>query len=226
MTEEVWLVLPTVNESVCKENLPAWKDMGYKIAALQDRNLFDIPEADRILRPWENYAGYAVSVNLLIDALVPDTCRLIVAAGDDMRPDPNTKPNEIVDRFYARFPDGFGVLQPIGDDLPGTDRICGSPFIGRKFAQRINHGIGPFWPGYNHFYADEEMFEVTTRLGVLWLDPTLMHYHDHWTRHGTSRRLPSHSALQTRWDHDKALFQFRKAGNFPGHTPLPMAKRA
>jgi hypothetical protein len=41
-----------------------------------------------------------------------------------MLPDPRPA-QEIAEAFLARFPDGFGVLQPTGDTMDGTDRICG-----------------------------------------------------------------------------------------------------
>lgn len=223
MNEDVWLVLPVVDEETSLKHLPAWKDAGYKIAVLQDRIHFDLPFVDVIARPWNAYAGYAASVNFLIRHIVPSDVRLVVAAGEDMRPDPNHKPREIADRFFAHFPDGMGVLQPVGDDLKGTDRICGSPFIGRNFAAQWNHGLGAFWPGYNHYFADEELYEVTKASGTLVQDRELVHYHDHWTRRGQSSRRPHHDVLQLRWDHDQALFRFRKAAGFPGHNTLNWA---
>jgi len=220
MRNEIWLVLPIVNEQTSRKHLPAWKDAGYKIAALQDRIRFDLDFVDRMAQPWPDYAGYGASVNYLINHVVPKDVGLVVAAGEDMRPDPKHTIKEIIEKFFDRFEDGMGIMQPIGDDLPGTDRICGSPFIGRRFAARWNHGLGTFWPGYNHYYADEELFETTKKNGLLFQDGSMTHYHDHWTRHISAEKQPHHSILQERWDHDKALFLFRSAANFPGHQPL------
>lgn len=219
-TRDIWLVLPVVNPAACNVHLPVWKERGYRIAVLQDRVHFDVPCADAVVRPWDTYAGYAVSANYLIKHVVPKDVRLVVCAGDDMRPDPSHTVAEIHDMYHAVFPEGFGVMQPTGDDLPGTDRICGSPFIGRDFARRWNHGLGPWWPGYNHYFADEEMLNVTKLYGYLHQEPALRHYHDHWTRHGAQAKPVHHAALHTRWDHDKALFLFRQAAGFPGHQVL------
>lgn len=219
MNYETWLIMPVVNPSVCFKHISAWKDAGYKIALLQDRIRFDVPEADIIARPWDQYAGYAASVNYLVKHCVPKA-DLYVYAGEDMRPDPTHSLNEIRCMFFDKFPTGFGVMQPIGDDLPGTDRICGSPFVGAAFAHNWNHGLGTFWPGYNHYFADEELFNTASQHNLLWQNKQLTHYHDHHSRNPKAQRPEHHAPLTRRWDHDKATFHFRKETGFPGHAPL------
>ncbi len=126
----------------------------------------------------------------------------------------------------------FGVMQPTGDrwgddafsrarwpDAPAMiDRICGSPWIGREFATRINGGAGPWWPEYQHNWADEEMQNVAQSLGVLWQRRDLTHYHDHARRNGGQWQ-----AHQKHFDADytrmKPLFEKRKAAGFPGSDP-------
>ena len=95
--------------------------------------------------------------------------------------------------FIRRF-ETFGVMQATGDrwgenepwaraqfpDAPAyIDRICGSPWIGREFARRMNQGKGPFWREYFHMFADEELQCVAQRLGVLWQRRDLTHHHEH-----------------------------------------------
>ncbi len=127
----------------------------------------------------------------------------------------------------------FGVMQPTGDrwgddafsrarwpDAPAMiDRICGSPWIGREFATRINGGAGPWWPEYHHNWADEEMQNVAQSLGVLWQRRDLTHYHDHARRKGGPWQ-----AHQKHFDADytrmKPLFDKRKAAGFPGSAPV------
>lgn len=225
MNNETWLFMPVVNPEMCARHIGAWKDAGYKIALLQDRVHFDVPEADVILRPWKEYIGYAASVNFMVNAVNPHACGLYVYAGEDMRPDEKHTLGEIRDMFFDKFDDGFGVMQPTGDDLDGTDRICGSPFVGAPFARQWNHGLGTFWPGYNHYFADEELFNTAGSHGLLWQNPELTHYHDHWTRPGNEKPA-HHSPLHERWDHDKALFHFRKKKGFPGHMPFAHATAA
>lgn len=219
MNNEVWLCMPVVNEEICLRNIPQWKAKGYKIALLQDRVRFDVPDADLIVRPWENYAGYAASANFLVKHCTPIDCGLYVFAGEDMLPDPNHTALQVSDIYFTRFPEGTGVMQPTGDDLTGTDKICGSPFVGSRFARTWNHGLGTFWPGYNHYFADEELHTVTKEHDLLWNNPQLTHYHDHWTR-PHNERPEHHAPLQAQWDHDKALFCFRSSKGFPGHSSL------
>ena len=222
MSNEVWLCMPVVNEEMCNSHVPMWKDQGYKIALWQDNAYFDVPSADIVINPTKHYPGYANTVNFLVKNIIPNDCGLVVFAGEDMLPDQNHKANEISDIFFDKFEDGYGVMQPIGDDLPGTERICGSPFVGKPFARNWNMGMGALWPGYNHYFADEELFTLTKSAGLLFQNPDLTHYHDHWTRTGV--KPEHHKPLQRRWEHDKALFHFRKEKGFPGCEPLNLIK--
>ena len=127
----------------------------------------------------------------------------------------------------------FGVMQPTGDrwgadepwakamfpDAPAyIDRICGSPWIGREFARRMNQGKGPFWPEYRHMFADEELQCVAQRMGVLWQRPDLTHFHDHPRRDGVSRTPDFAQEIYSapHWEASKKLFESRKAAGFPG----------
>lgn len=130
----------------------------------------------------------------------------------------------------------FGVMQPTGDrwgadepwakamfpDAPAyIDRICGSPWIGREFARRMNQGKGPFWPEYFHMHADEELQCVAQRMGVLWQRPDLTHFHDHPRRDGISRTPDFAQEIYSapHWEASKKLFESRKAADFPGSEP-------
>lgn len=129
----------------------------------------------------------------------------------------------------------FGVMQPTGDrwgadpkqpNCCGTayaDRVCGSPWMGREFIQRINGGAGPFWEGYTHMFPDEEMQAICQRLGILWQRPDLTQKHMHWGRE--YRPMPSYlkaANSPAHWDRYRRLFENRKAAGFPGHEPLPV----
>ena len=133
------------------------------------------------------------------------------------------------ERICDRIASTFGVMQPTGDrwgDKQGAyaDRVCGSPWIGREFALRINQGRGPLWHEYFHMYEDEELFEVAQTLGVLWQRPDLIHYHHHWARErGRIEDMPEflkRANSQEEWRKAKALFEQRKAMGFPGSEPL------
>lgn len=124
--------------------------------------------------------------------------------------------------------DTLGVMQPTGDvwmvDETGkgaAERVCCSPWIGREFCQRSYKGLGPIWPGWYHYYEDEELQEVAIKLGILWQRKDLSHFHDHWMRNGGQRPKYLNEA-KLDWNRAKALFQERKANGFPGHELLPV----
>lgn len=207
---------------MARKHLPKWIGAGYRVIVLQDRVRFDVHGAE--VYHHGEYHGYAWAVNYLYRVVSGVSgAPVVVLIGDDMDPDPHKSPGEIRREFEERFPDTFGVMQPIGDPLSGVDRICGSPWVGRSFASRINGGVGPLWPGYYHFFADEELFDVTTMLGCLWQRRDLSHYHDHWSRRG--ERPPHLGAAQDNWDADKATHTERKSKGFPGHAPLFISPR-
>lgn len=123
----------------------------------------------------------------------------------------------------------FGVMQPTGDpwsDHMGRiiERIAGSPFLGREWCLRANQGAGPLWPEYTHCYADEELQNVATRLGVFWQRPDLTHAHQNWARAtGDARDMPAfltEANSPQHWAKYGALFRARKAAGFPGSEPL------
>lgn len=211
------VILPAANPKMAQRHIPKWIQAGYRVVMFQDKVRFDIHGAEVYLS--ETYTGYAAAINEMYrNVRGISAAQVVVLIGEDMDPDPNKTPYQIRDEFLARFPDTFGVMQPTGDNMDGVDRICGSPWVGRSFASRINGGIGPLWPEYFHFFADEELFNVSTMLGCLQQRPDLKHYHDHWTREGRSR--PEHmNAAQERWDKDKAIHTARKAAGYPGHQP-------
>ena len=179
-----------------------------------------------------------------------------IIGGDDVFPDPNHSAEEIAEQcrehFYLNenyksaadvYSQGarmtFGVMQPTGDrwgvnpDHPNPamrsayiDRVCGSAWIGREFAKRVNQGKGPLWPEYQHMFVDEELQAVAAKLGVFWQRPDLtqMHYHEaRKHRSYTSADIPPHLkkwAGPEHWKEAEAIFKGRRAVGFPGSEPL------
>lgn len=219
MSLDVWYAIPSACPEAARKNLPLWKDMGYKVAVLQDRIRFDLPCADLIATPWDHYRGWPQSVNHLIQNHIPASVQIVVTGGDDMRPDPKVTAQEAAQLFLHHFPDTFGVMQPTGDDFPGTNLICGSPWLGRSLIQRLNRGTGPLWSQYIHFFADEELHNVAKSLGILRNEPSLCQYHDHWTRKNQGAD-EVHSILNGFWASDKSVHEFRKRNGYPNHEPL------
>ncbi len=221
-----------------------WRAQGYKIALWRDTERVDAADLC-VVAP---YPGYSQAANALIKLVLDSDaeCDWCVCCGDDTNPDPNKSAHEIAMECGFHFgavhgcvegdfllQSTFGVVQPTGDrwgddafsrarwpDAPAMiDRICGSPWIGREFATRINGGAGPWWPEYQHNWADEEMQNVALSLGVLWQRRDLTHYHDHARRKGGPWQ-----AHQKHFDADytrmKPLFEKRKAAGFPGSDPV------
>lgn len=235
----VWLTIPSARPPAeANKALQCWREMGYKIALWVD-DLSEIATPKRIAdvtTGTAEYPGYAVAVNTLIrDIWTRDpTADWFVIGGDDTYPDPNKGADEIAvelfDHFYrSRGLPPFGVMQPTGDRYAGgqIDRICGSAWIGRAFAQRVNEGNGPLWPEYTHMFVDEELQEVALKHGVLWQRPDLTQLHMQWCRDSAAidsgaheTRPPDHIThdgyTPQHWAKYEKLFKERKAAGFPG----------
>ena len=235
----VWYCVPSARQPQ-ETTFALWAAKGYRIAVWRDPGAVDIPEAHLTLNG--PYPGYAVASNRLVQAvlLADKTCDWVVCGGDDIEPDAAHGPEEIAQECSDWRADTFGVMQPTGDrwgddqlarhmygENRGAyiDRICGSPWIGREFALRINGGKGPFWPEYRHMFLDEELQEVAQKLGVLWQRRDLIHLHNHWGRKlgATPADCPEHLrevSGREHWEESKALFNARKEAGFPGHEAL------
>lgn len=221
----VWLLLPSADIEAARSHLPAWRKQGYKVVVdcdTGDLALQYVREglADHAIGG--PYEGYPCAIRRLcrhvevVRRMEPDD--VFVAAGDDMWPDPNFTAGEIQFQFTQRFPHGFGVMQPSGDGH-GAEVQCGSPWFGTAFARRMNGGQGIFWPQYNHYFADRELFLTARKLGVLYMRGDLTHKHDHWS--WTTKVRPDHMLPHRRkWSKDRDLFFRRQKEDFPGHTPL------
>lgn len=245
----VWFAIPSARPN--GGTIPLWRERGYKIAVVRDEAQA-LPYDVDIFESFLPYPGYAVSVNWLVQYILKadPQAEWIVTGGDDVEPDKNHTPEEIARECSKHFRDyhsrrvslrsdqvdgnmdTFGVMQPTGDRWANgsIDRICGSPWIGRAFCERMYGGNGPLFHGYRHMHVDEELFEVSRMLGVLWQRPDLIHLHQHWMRATWPRpaKLADcpdflKEANSTRhWNESKALFQSRQRAGFPGHEPLPV----
>ncbi|MEM9082747.1 MAG: hypothetical protein AAGB34_04060 [Planctomycetota bacterium] len=215
---EVWFVLPTANAENCAKNLPLWRDMGYKIAVLQDRVRFDV-EADRVVYA-DQYPGWPGTVNQLFREVIPETCDVFVAAGDDMRPEPNIPASELAEQFFDHFGGTFGIMQPHGDDFEHTKEFCGSPWIGRAWAERMYRGSGGMCDAYTHHWADDELFWISTCMGRLWSRSDIAQYHDHFRRNGEPMPNYWRESVLAQDERDTLTFIARAASGFPGHEPL------
>lgn len=249
----VWVTIPSARPpEVVAEWAKAWRERGYKIALARDKHDWSELPYDRIHVDPDGYKGYANAVNALIKdvAYMDASAEWFVIGGDDVFPDPNHSAEEIASECREHWGvielDGvtvtgatYGVMQPTSDrwgENPShpnpalrsayIDRVCGSAWIGREFATRVNQGKGPLWPEYQHMFVDEELQHVSIKLGVLWQRPDLTQMHNHEARKVrsyTSADIPSHLkkwAGPEHWKEAEAIFKGRRAAGFPGSEPL------
>lgn len=218
----VWYCLPSARPD--GGTLSKWKDAGYKLAIWRDPGAPFI-EADLIHEA--KYQGYPHACNTMIRAALAEDsgCQWTVCGGDDTLPDPNLKPCCIASQLESHFKGTFGVMQPTGDpwsDHMGRiiERIAGSPWIGRRFAETMYGGNGPWCEDYVHCFADEELQLVAQKLGVFWQRPDLTHMHHNWARaRGAAEDMPAFLAdanSQRHWVTYRSVFERRKAAGFPG----------
>jgi hypothetical protein len=238
----VYLCIPSARPD--GGTIPKWQAAGYKTAIWRDPGA---PPIEANITIIGKYPGYSKACNALIKlALADPSCQWTIGGGDDVLPDPNKGPEEIAEECEMHFmmhveasEDGdmlqrtmtgeqsstFGVVQPTGDpwrDLQGRiiERIAGSPWIGRSFAERVYGGNGPWFPEYTHCFGDEELQIVAQRMGVFWQRPDLVHHHEHWARkRGDMRDMPEflkEANSAPHWDKYKRLFMERRAAGFPG----------
>ncbi len=227
----VWLTIPSAREN--GGTAPLWRSRGYKVALWRDQSSAPVDGADIVLTARGAYPGYAVAVNTLAKEVLrrDPECNWVVTGGDDTEPDPH-EPEEVARQCEDHFGGTFGVMQPIGDRWGGVERICGSPWMGREFCERMYGGTGPLWPDYRHMFVDEELFEVSRITGALWQRGDLVHRHNHFCRQGDSvdwakglQEMPAflrEANSQEHWQKFGSLFRARKAAGFPGHEPLPV----
>jgi hypothetical protein len=219
---QVWFAIPSASPQRCRRNLPAWREMGYRVAILQNRQRAEIP-ADMVV--WsDTYPGWAESINILCREIVPRETPIVVSGGDDMLPEPGHSAPQLAEQFLEHFGDTpggtFGVMQPQGDGFMDTSRYCGSPWLGRAWIERMYGGRGPMFGGYHHNWADNELLWVARGLGALWQRPDLSQHHAHFTRTGGEKPAWWRQHVEKHDLDDCKLYLSRLWARFPGHAPL------
>lgn len=238
----VWLTIPSKRPPDESEKiLSLWRERGYRVALAVDASDYQryVPRLEMAHHWWavpSPYPGYAHSVNTLVRRLLESEAgaEWFVVAGDDVEPDVNRSAEELARECREHFGGTFGVMQPTGDrwgdrhDGKGAyiDRVCGSAWIGRDFAQRVNCGRGPLWGEYFHMFVDEELQCVARELLVLWQRRDLTQIHRHWGRgpddnsnriQDGATRMPAFLAkANSGFAEARALFERRKSARFPG----------
>lgn len=230
----VWYVIPSAKPArEAQDCIDAWRAMGYKVAVWRDAESQPV-ECD--FSTYGAYPGYALAVNALAQTVLSldPECDWVVTGGDDVFPDTSKHPEQIARECSRRFGNGdiaspgdaeylfgtYGIMQPIGDEWGGIERICGSPWMGREWCLRANKGAGPLHPDYWHCFVDEHLQESARKQGVLWQRKDLKHEHRHWQRE--QRPMPTYLAKANspaHWDESKALFNRHRAAGFAESYP-------
>lgn len=209
----VWVVFPTCNAERAHAAVGKWRVQGYKVAVLIE-DVFDsdfLPDLELLLQV-PMYPGYFRACNALAKAVmaIDPKAVAVVCAADDMEPDPDVRADDIGEEYAERFPDGYGVMQPIGDDLDGTDRIAGSPWCGRGWVRDAYEGEGPLCPAFMQFFADELLMHDAVALEKFWSRPDLTQRHLHWTREGSDGKTKYQAENSDKyWAVDQRTFKAR-----------------
>jgi len=220
---EVWYILPSANPDLCAQNLPAWRERGYRVALLQDRVRFEPSRESGVeaIVTRDRYPGWTSSINVLFREAVPENVQVVVAGGDDMLPDADHTASELAEQFLEHFGSSFGVMQPIGDEFEQTRTICGSPWLGRSWMESMYGGTGGMCEAYHQAFGDDELAWVARCMHSLWMRPDLTQYHDHFRRRGDA--APAYW-VESAAAHDRGdclTFIARAHAGFPGAEPLP-----
>jgi hypothetical protein len=215
--------IPTALKGHVSEQLRKWVNKGYRIALFVDPGPVDLEEIPVGLLIMANYPGVWRAWNALAKAVMACGADVCVLAGDDMDPDPKLDAQDIAERYFSHFERGQGVYQPTGDnqgELIGgkwnSQRICGSPWVGREWCERAYLGKGPVDGRFWAFYADELMKEVAEQHDLLVQDDEVQQWHRHWSwpKNGLPKQ-PYHDRNQKEWFKDKEIFLASKAAGFP-----------
>jgi len=160
----VWVVWPTVNLERSREMIETWHAFGYKIALLVNPPFTSqhFPEAGIVVVQTE-WKGFPTAMNILC-RVAPGN--IVVTVGDDIYPDPNNSAEKIGTEFLQRFPNTYGVMQPIGDKFGWTHKCAISPWIGRSFIEKSYSGNGPYREEYFHYFSDQELQEYAIKMNA------------------------------------------------------------
>ena len=212
MPPEIWAIWPSANPELADAAAKLWKEAGYKTAVLIDKGVEAPQEPHRTIIGGE-WKGFPDAINRLCREVPGE---VVVCIGDDIHPPQEETPAVIYDKFRERFPDWFGVMQPTGDRFGSIDLCCPCPWVGRRFIEEAYKGKGPYWPGYFHYFSDQEIQDAAILLGAFQQRSDLTQYHDHWQRDRGKRPVHLGEALKHHRK-DKVLYAIRKRANFPGH---------
>lgn len=216
-----FVCFPSANPDIGNECLKKWHAKGYDSVVMVDRQDIHVMSTIKMVGDYQRFPGYYKVINAIVGRAFVAGADLVTCIGDDMDP-PRQTAQEIADMYFKRWPDGLGVLQGCGDPQgmnqkgeSASRRICGSPTFGKGWHQKSFDGHGPFHSGFNSFYGDEILKDVSEKHGLLWMEQSIMIFHRHWSwGHGSIQ--PYHMANQKSWEVDRSLYFELKERAYPG----------
>jgi hypothetical protein len=219
----VWYVTPSCRPK--EEALPcfeAWLDMGYRVMVIRQGPKLPSQAITQIST--QTYMGLPSSVNLLSRWVLAWDPKVdwIVHGGDDYWPDPKHRASWISDLCWNLCNSSFCVMQPTGDRFGGgyIDKAAASAWMGREWCRRMYRGEGPMHQGYFHYFADTELQDLATKLGVFYQRRDIIQEHKHWTREAAAK-MPRHLEIPNQHlTRDETLYRLRRDSNFPNHQPI------
>ena len=167
--------------------------------------------------------GCTAPLNLVFRTLVEHDA---IFCTDDIRFEPSAI-SIAMERLYAEFPDGDGVVGLCQSNIPqGYDLAF--PLMGRKFLDRFRPG-DLFFPGYYHQYNDAELGVTVKAWGNWVFEPRARIEHDHPCATGLP---PDKTFIRARlrksdddkvWESRRARGEIWAADRFPELT-LPSSR--
>lgn len=241
----IYVAWPVARVKKSNETFEAWKARGFKVAVVTDifapgdRGIAGL-KCDVPPLLMDQYDGYFRSMATLSHGLCKEyRADIVVFAGEGIYPDPSRSAHEVATTFAAKFPNGFGVMQPVGgiwkpsisgpEAQPGmgggkrkmyvtppSHMRCESPWMGRWFILNSYDGKGPYFGDYNQYFGDVELHDVAARMGVLWKREDLIQPREHWSRPGGPPMQQWQSNAFDRWyEKDWAMYRSRRQKGFP-----------
>lgn len=217
-----FVIWPSATIERASECATAWDHMGYECLVAFDEAMRERAndfQMRMFLPPWR---GYYAHVNQIIDRAFDFGADVVVCIGDDMLPEKSKRADQIASEFFSQFPDGYGVMQPCGDmsgvdstGRPAAARICGSPWVGRKWAERKH---GAFDSRYGSYYGDQALKDVAEMHGVLKMRPDLSQEHLHWSWQKSQQQEYHRINEAMFWEKDRAHYMRQSLTGFPGYA--------
>ena len=234
-------VWPSINPKRSNETARLWIGQGYQVAIMTNGYMPVKAFLATVTGTAAEYKGYYQSVIVLAHMAIKEgRADVIIFAGDRISPPMHARAWQLGATFAAKFPNGYGVMQPMAAQwkptisglsareemsapnrrmhaTPPSAERCESPWIGRRFVTEVYNGNGPYCSDYGQYFGDVELYEVARRMGVLWQRTDVVQEFDHWSKPGGPSMEDYQQANFDRWyEKDLATYRARRYKEFPG----------